>query len=144
MKVVLQRVNSARVEVDGEIAGSIGKGYIVFLGVAEGDDRSTVEKMTDKIYRLRIFPDENGKTNLYARDVDGEILVVSQFTLMADLTSNRPSFSRGAKPELARELYEYFIEQCKSKFIKTASGRFAAHMKVSSENEGPFTLIIEG
>jgi D-tyrosyl-tRNA(Tyr) deacylase len=144
MKIVLQRVNSAKVEIDGEVAGSIGKGYVVFLGVAEGDGKETVEKLTDKIFRLRIFADEGGKTNLSASDVGGEILVISQFTLMADCHSNRPSFSRAAKAELAKELYEYFIKQCKTKFAKVASGRFTAHMHVYAHNDGPFTLVLEG
>jgi len=144
MKIVLQRVHNARVEVDGETVGSIGKGYVAFLGVAEGDDKRTVEKMADKIARLRIFADADGKTNLAAHDVGGEILVVSQFTLMADLTSNRPSFSSAAKAEAAKELYEYFLEQCKGKFVKAAGGRFAAHMRVYSDNDGPFTLILGG
>ena len=122
MKIVLQRVNSARVEVDGETVGSINKGYVVFLGIAEGDSKAAVEKIVDKISRLRIFADADGKTNLAAKDVGGEILVVSQFTLMADCSQNRPSFSRAAKPELAKELYEYFIEQCKDKFAKVAGG----------------------
>lgn len=129
-------------EVNGETIGSIDKGYVVFLGVAEGDTKATVEKMTDKIFRLRIFADADGKTNLSAKDVGGGILVISQFTLMAGLTSNRPSFSRAAKPETARQLYEYFLEQCKDKFAVVAGGRFAAHMHVYSDNDGPFTLIL--
>ena len=92
---------------------------------------------------VRIFADENGKTNLSAQDVGGEILVISQFTLNADLTSNRPSFSRGAKPDKAKELYEYFIEQAKGKFSKVANGQFGAHMHVISEGDGPFTLVFE-
>jgi len=144
MKVVLQRVNGARVEVDGEIVGSIGKGCVAFLGVADGDGKAAVEKMVDKISRLRIFADADGKTNLAAKEVGGGILVVSQFTLTADLISNRPSFSRAAKPDAAKELYEYFLEQCKGKFALTASGRFAAHMHVYSDNDGPFTLVLEG
>lgn len=144
MKIVLQRVNNAKVEVDGEVVGQIGKGYVVFLGVAEGDNKAVVEKMADKIERLRIFADADGKTNLSAKDVGGEILIVSQFTLMAEFNSNRPSFSHAAKPELAKELYEYFIEQCKHRFAKIASGRFAAHMHVYSANDGPFTIVLEG
>ena len=144
MKVVLQRVNNARVEVDGETVGSIGKGYVAFLGIAEGDNRAAVDKMVEKIVRLRIFADADGKTNLAAKDVGGGILVVSQFTLMADLTSNRPSFSRAAKPDAAKELYEYFLEQCKDKFTKAEGGRFAAHMHVHAYNDGPFTLVLEG
>jgi len=144
MKIVLQRVNNARVEADGETVGSIDKGYVAFLGIADGDNKATVEKTVDKIARLRIFADGDGKTNLSARDVGGGILVVSQFTLTADLTSNRPSFSRAAKPEIAKELYEYFLEQCKGKFAVTAGGRFAAHMRVYADNDGPFTLVLEG
>ena len=144
MKIVLQRVNSARVEVDGETVGSIDKGYVAFLGVAEGDKKITVEKMVDKISRLRIFADTNGKTNLAAKDVGGGILVVSQFTLMADCSQNRPSFSHAAKPDVAKELYEYFLEQCEGKFTKVAGGRFAAHMHVYAHNDGPFTLVLEG
>jgi D-tyrosyl-tRNA(Tyr) deacylase len=144
MKIVLQRVNEARVEVDGETVGAIGKGYAVFLGIADFDDKTAVEKIVDKIFRLRIFADANGKTNLSASDVGGEILVVSQFTLMAELNSNRPSFSRAAKPEAARELYEYFLEQCEGKFAKVAGGRFGAHMHVYAHNDGPFTLVLEG
>jgi D-tyrosyl-tRNA(Tyr) deacylase len=144
MKIVLQRVNKAYIEVGGETVGSIDKGYLIFLGVAEFDDKTAVEKAVDKIFRLRIFADENGKTNLSANDVGGGILVVSQFTLMAELNSNRPSFSRAAGADKARELYEYFLEQCKDKFAKTASGRFGAHMRVYADNDGPFTLFIEG
>ena len=143
MKIVLQRVNAAKVAVDGEEVGCIGKGYVVFLGISETDDKETAEKMADKIYKLRIFADANGKTNLSAKDVNGEILIISQFTLMAECNSNRPSFSRAADAELAEELYQYFIEQCKNKFAKTASGRFAAHMHVYAENDGPFTLVLE-
>ena len=145
MKIVLQRVNNASVSVDGEVVGSIDKGYVVFLGVGQGDDKAVVKKMVDKIFKLRIWPDSSGKTNLAIKDTEngGEILVVSQFTLMADLSSNRPSFSKNAPPELARELYEYFIECCKGKFAKVSSGRFAAHMHVNSANDGPFTLVLD-
>ena len=144
MKIVLQRVNNAHVEADGETVGSIGKGYVVFLGVSEEDDKTTVERMVGKIARLRIFADASGKTNLSAGDVGGEILVVSQFTLLAELDSNRPSFSRAADAGLARELYGYFLEQCAGKFARVAGGKFAAHMHVFAANDGPFTLIMEG
>lgn len=144
MRIVLQRVNSARVEAGGETVGNIGKGCVAFLGIADGDNKAAIEKMADKIYRLRIFADAEGKTNLSAKDVGGGILVISQFTLMADLTSNRPSFSRAAKPEAAKELYEYFLGLCKDKFAAAAGGRFAAHMRVYSDNDGPFTLVLEG
>jgi len=144
MKIVLQRVHKASVTADGEIVGSIGKGYVVFLGIAVTDTKITVEKLADKIARLRIFADGDGKTNLAAKDVNGEILIISQFTLTADCSQNRPSFSSAAKPDAAKELYEYFIEQCKDKFSKAASGRFAADMRVSCDNDGPFTLVLEG
>jgi len=144
MKIVLQRVNSACVTVDSKEIGSIAKGYVIYLGVAQDDCRSKVDKFVDKIARLRIFADQNGKTNLSASDIGGEILVISQFTLNADLSSNRPSFSQGAKPDLAKELYEYFVEQCKPKFAKVATGQFGAHMHVTSIGDGPFTLVFEG
>jgi D-tyrosyl-tRNA(Tyr) deacylase len=143
MRIVLQRVHNARVEVDGQCVGSIGKGYAVFLGIGADDTQATAEKAVDKIARLRIFSDKDGKTNLCAKDVGGEILVLSQFTLMADLTSNRPSFSRAASPASAKELYEYFITQCAGKFGAVASGRFGADMRVLSDNDGPFTLVLE-
>jgi len=144
MKIVLQRVNSAAVEVDGAEVGRIGKGYAVFLGIAEGDTLAAADKMADKIARLRIFADADGKTNLSAKDVGGEILIISQFTLMADCTQNRPSFSNAAKPEFAKELYEHFILQCEGRFARVASGRFGAHMRVRADNDGPFTLVLEG
>lgn len=143
MKIVLQRVNSARVEAEGNITGNIKKGYVAFLGISKGDNKEIIKKAADKIFRLRIFADENGKTNLSASDVNGEILIISQFTLMAELNSNRPSFSNAAEPKAAKELYEYFIECCKEKFFKVASGKFAAHMHVYCENDGPFTLFVE-
>jgi len=144
MKIVLQRVNSARVEVDGKIVGSIAKGYVAYLGIGTCDTKETADKLVDKIVRLRIFKDENGKTNLSAGDVGGEIIVISQFTLMADISSNRPNFSSGAKPEMAKELYEYFVEYCRSKFVKIATGQFGAYMQVFSDGDGPFTLVLEG
>jgi len=144
MKIVLQRVNNACVKVDGKMVGSIEKGLIVYLGVAAEDNKAAIDKMADKIVRLRIFADESGKTNLSIGDVNGEILVVSQFTLNADLSSNRPSFSKGARADLAKELYEYFVLQCKSRVKKVATGQFGAHMHVYSEGDGPFSLVLEG
>jgi len=144
MKIVLQRVNSASVKVDGAVVGSIDKGYVIYLGVASGDDKAIVDKMVDKIARLRIFADASGKTNLTAGDVGGGVLVVSQFTLNADLSSNRPSFSQGANAELAKELYEYFIEKCINRFKQATAGQFGAHMHVYSDGDGPFTLVLEG
>ena len=144
MKIILQRVNKASVTVDGQSAGSIGKGYVVLLGIGDGDDRAKVEKMVDKLQKLRIFPDENGKTNLSIENVGGEILVVSQFTLYADARKgNRPSFVNAATPTLAEELYEYFIEYATGKFAKVAHGVFGASMQVELVNDGPFTLILE-
>ena len=144
MKIVLQRVNSACVVVEGNEVGSIAKGYVIYLGVAKGDTKDMVDRLVDKISRLRIFADQNGKTNLSAGDVGGELLVVSQFTLNADLSSNRPSFSNGAGVELALELYQYFIEVSKAKFSKVSTGQFGAHMHIKSDGDGPFTLVLEG
>ena len=144
MKIVLQRVSRASVEVDRRIVGSIDKGYVVLLGIGEGDDKSKIEKMVDKIQKLRIFPDKNGKTNLSVGDVHGDILVVSQFTLYADCRKgNRPSFVNAATPSLAEELYNYFIEYAKYNFDKVEHGVFGASMKVELINDGPFTVILE-
>jgi len=145
LKVVLQRVNEASVTVDGEVTGNIGKGYVVLLGIGEGDTREQVDKMVEKIRKLRIFSDENGKINLSIEDIDGEILVVSQFTLYADCKKgNRPSFTTAGSPGLAEELYDYFIEISQGKFKKVGHGIFGAHMHVSLVNDGPFTVILEG
>jgi len=143
MKVVLQRVSRASVEVDNNITGSIDKGYVALIGFGEGDDKSKVEKMVDKIQKLRIFPDENGKINLSIGEVSGGILIISQFTLYADCKKNRPSFTNAANPALAEELYDYFIEYSHGKFNKVAHGIFGAVMKVELTNEGPFTVILE-
>ena len=144
MKIVLQRVSRASVTVDGKITGSINKGYLVLLGVGAGDDKAKIEKAVDKIQKLRIFADENGKTNLSIADVGGELLVVSQFTLYADCRKgNRPSFTDAAPPALAEELYEYFIEYAKDKFTKVEHGVFGAMMDVEMVNSGPFTVTLE-
>jgi D-tyrosyl-tRNA(Tyr) deacylase len=144
MKIVLQRVSRASVEVDGQTVGGIGKGYVVLLGIGAGDDRAKIEKMVDKLQKLRLFSDENGKTNLSIENIGGEILVVSQFTLYADSKKgNRPSFINAASPQLAEELYEYFIEYAEGKFAKVAHGVFGAAMQVEFVNDGPFTLILE-
>ena len=145
MKVVLQRVTQASVEVDGQIVSSIGRGYVALLGIGQGDTKEQIVKMVEKIKKLRIFPDENGKTNLSVEDVGGDVLVVSQFTLCADCRKgNRPSFTDAGSPALAEELYEYFIEQCQGSFNKVGHGVFGAAMKVSLVNDGPFTVILEG
>ena len=144
MKIVLQRVSRASVTVDGEIIGSIDKGYLVLLGIGLGDDKTKIEKAVDKIQKLRIFPDENDKTNLSIGDVGGGLLVVSQFTLYADCRKgNRPSFTDAAPPSLAEELYEYFIEYANGRFERVEHGVFGASMSVELVNDGPFTVILE-
>lgn len=144
MKVVIQRVQKACVRVDGAVIGSIGQGYLILLGVAEGDDRAAVEHLVRKTLSLRIFADENGKTNLSVRDVHGSLLIVSQFTLCADTShGNRPSFTTAAPPAIAKELYEYFIELCRKEVPIVEHGSFGADMKVELVNDGPFTIILE-
>ncbi|MDD6824607.1 MAG: D-aminoacyl-tRNA deacylase [Oscillospiraceae bacterium] len=144
MKVVLQRVQKAEVVADGKIAGSIGKGYLVLLGVGEGDTKADADRIAAKMINLRIFSDENDKINLSLGDVDGQLLIVSQFTLYADCRKgNRPNFISAAKPDKANELYEYFVEVCRSKVPVVQTGIFGADMKVSLVNDGPFTVILE-
>lgn len=144
MKVVLQRVSSASVTVEGTQIGSIGKGFLLLLGVCDTDTREITEKLADKICKLRIFQDENGKTNLSLADVGGELLVVSQFTLYADCKKgNRPSFIKAGSPALAEELYEYMVEQLKVRGNKVEHGSFGADMKVELVNDGPFTLVLD-
>ena len=144
MKIVLQRVSEASVTVDGEVVGQIGKGFLVLLGVQATDTEEIADRMVDKMCRLRIFEDENGKTNLSLADVGGELLVVSQFTLYADCRKgNRPSFIKAGPPEMADRLYEYAAEGCRKYEKKVERGRFGAHMKVSLVNDGPFTLVLD-
>lgn len=144
MKVVLQRVNSASVTVDGKICGEIGKGYLVLLGVGQGDTDADCRYLADKIINLRIFSDENDKINLSLDNVDGDILVVSQFTLYADCRKgNRPNFIQAAKPDEAERLYNYFVDYCRGKGKRVETGVFGADMKVRLENDGPFTVILE-
>lgn len=144
MRAVLQRVKEARVAVDGRVIGEIGKGFLILLGVSDEDDEAVADKLADKICRLRIFEDENGKTNLSLQDVGGELLVVSQFTLYADCRKgNRPSFTGAGAPDHANRLYEYFTERCRQHADKVEHGEFGADMKVSLENDGPFTLILD-
>ena len=142
MKLVIQRVNHAAVRVDGEVIGQIQKGYLVLLGIGAGDTEQMADRFVDKLYKLRIFPDEEGKINRSIRDVDGEVLVVSQFTLYADCRKgNRPGFTFAAAPDEAERLYRYFTERCRAVFGKAECGSFGADMKVTLENDGPFTLI---
>ena len=144
MRIVLQRVTQASVEVDGQMVSTIGKGYVVLLGVGQGDTKEKVAKMVEKIRKLRFFADESGKTNLSIENIEGDILVVSQFTLYADCRKgNRPSFTNAGNPILAEELYEYFIEIASSIFNKVGHGVFGADMQVSLVNDGPFTVVLE-
>ena len=144
MKIVLQRVTNAQVDVDGKTAGKIGSGLLVLLGVGQDDTEKDCERLAEKIVNLRIFSDENDKINLSLKDIDGEMLVVSQFTLYADCKKgHRPNFLNAAKPDEANHLYEYFISVCKEKVRKVESGIFGADMKVSLLNDGPFTIILE-
>lgn len=144
MKVVLQRVREAKVTVEGETVGAIGQGFLIFLGAGENDTEVIVDKMVDKICKLRIFQDENGKTNLSLGDVGGELLIVSQFTLYADCKKgNRPSFIKAGSPDKANRLYEYAVERCRQYVDRVEHGVFGADMKVSLVNDGPFTLILD-
>ncbi len=144
MKIVLQRVASASVTVDSKICGKIGKGYLVLLGVGEGDTEAECRRLADKILNLRIFSDENDKINLSLDNVDGSLLVVSQFTLYADCRKgNRPNFIQAAKPDTAERLYNYFVDYCREKGKHVETGIFGADMKVELLNDGPFTVILE-
>lgn len=144
MRIVIQRVAEAEVRVDNRSTGKIGRGYLILLGVGKEDTKQIADKYLDKIMKLRIFPDENGKTNLSLTEIGGEILVVSQFTLYADCRKgNRPDFIRAAGADLAKELYEYFLEQIRQRLGKVEAGEFGADMKVSLVNDGPFTIILD-
>lgn len=144
MKFVIQRVASSSVKVDNKVIGAIGKGFMVLIGVADGDTKEIADKMIDKMIKLRIFEDSEGKTNLSLSDVGGELLLVSQFTLYADCKKgNRPSFIKAGKPEFANEMYEYIIDKCKTyQGLKVERGEFGADMKVELINDGPFTIIL--
>lgn len=144
MRAVIQRVNSGSVTVNEKIVGSIGKGFVVLLGVSEKDTREDVAYMADKIVNLRIFEDEEEKMNLSLQDIKGELLVVSQFTLYGDCRKGRrPNFMSAARPELAEELYEELVKRCREMGIKTETGTFQASMKVNIENDGPVTVIVD-
>lgn len=144
MKFVIQRVTHADVVVDGNEIGRIGKGFMVLIGVSKEDDKIIADKMVDKMIKLRIFEDENGKTNLSLDDVDGELLLISQFTLYANCKKgNRPSFIDAGVPDEANDLYEYIIEKCKERVKVVERGEFGADMKVSLLNDGPFTIILD-
>jgi len=141
MRFVIQRVTEASVTIDGEISGKIGKGYLVLIGVADTDTKEIADKMIRKMIGLRIFEDEQGKTNLSLADVDGGLLLVSQFTLYANCKrGNRPSFIEAGKPDMANEMYEYIIEKCRESVDEVQTGEFGADMKVQLLNDGPFTI----
>ncbi len=144
MKAVIQRVKHAQVEVDKKVVGKINEGFLILLGVAPDDTKGNADAMVKKITKLRIFEDENEKMNLSIQDIKGELLVVSQFTLYADCSGgNRPSFINAAKPDLANELYKYFVEKCKEVIPVVQTGIFGAHMEVSLLNNGPVTIELE-
>ena len=143
MIALIQRVTQAKVEVGGEVVGQIGKGLLVLLGVEKDDDRAKADKLAEKVLNYRVFSDADDKMNLNVQQVAGEVLVVSQFTLVADTQKGlRPSFSKGATPSLANELYEYFTQKCGEK-VKVECGRFAADMQVSLTNNGPVTFWLQ-
>ena len=144
MKAVLQRVTRASVKVDGNIVGEIGNGFLVLLGAGDGDTNADCEKLADKISKIRLFEDEQGKMNLSAADINGEILVISQFTLYADSRKgNRPNFMNAMEPVEAERLYEYFLSLLEGKFSSIQKGIFGADMKVELLNDGPVTIILE-
>ena len=144
MKFIVQRVSSAACRVDDEVTGSIQKGFMVLIGISDSDTKEIADKMIKKLIGLRIFEDENGKTNLALKDVDGELLLISQFTLYANCKKGfRPSFIEAGAPDMANELYEYIIEECKKVIPVVERGSFGADMKVSLLNDGPFTIVLD-
>lgn len=144
MKLVLQRVSNAKVEVNNKTVGEIGQGFLVLLGVGQNDTKEQADFLAEKMCNLRVFSDENGKMNLSIKDIEGELLIVSQFTLYADCNKgNRPSFVNAASPDIANELYKYFIEKCKKIVKNVQKGIFGENMKVSLLNNGPVTIILE-
>ena len=144
MRFLIQRVNHASVTVDDKEVGKIEKGLLVFVGVFEEDTEEVADKLIRKLLGLRIFADENGKTNLSLTDVKGELLIVSQFTLCADCKKgNRPSFTKAGNPDKANELYEYILSACREKNTVTESGVFGADMRVDLSNDGPFTILLD-
>ena len=144
MKFVIQRVKHASVTVEGEVLGKIGKGFMVLIGVSETDNETIADKMVQKLINMRIFEDENGKTNLALKDVGGELLLISQFTLYADCKKgNRPSFIKAGSPDKANALYQYIIEKCREEIPIVEEGEFGADMKVELLNDGPVTVMLD-
>lgn len=144
MRVVIQRVKNASVEIDGNVNGKINTGFLVLLGIASTDTKQDVDYLVKKVVNLRVFSDENDKMNLSLKNVNGELLVISQFTLYGNCREgNRPSFIEAARPDVAVPLYEYFVEECKKQISVVETGVFGADMKVSLLNDGPVTIIIE-
>ena len=144
MRFIVQRVTNASCTVDGNVTGSIENGFLVFIGISNDDTEQIADKMIKKLLGLRIFEDENGKTNLSLHDTNGSLLLISQFTLYADCRKgNRPSFTNAGNPTLAHELYEYIISQCKQSVSNVQQGIFGADMKISLLNDGPFTILLD-
>ena len=143
MRAVVTRVTSASVTIHGKVNGQIGRGYLILLGVGPEDTEAVCDKLADKICNLRIFEDENEKMNLNLEQVGGSILVVSQFTLYADISSRRPGFSGAAKPDLAIPLYERFMDRCRARGFTVEHGQFGADMQVASVNDGPVTILFD-
>lgn len=143
MRAVIQRVTQASVTIDSQTIGSIGRGYLILLGVGQNDTEAQVERLWSKIFKMRIFEDESGKTNLSLADVSGEVLIVSQFTLYANCKrGNRPSFTEAGSPDEARRLYETFAARARQD-VHVETGQFGAMMNVSLENDGPFTIVLD-
>ena len=144
MRFVVQRVTHASVTVDGNVIGKIGQGFMVLIGVSDEDTKETADKMVKKLLGLRIFEDENGKTNVDIHTVGGSLLLISQFTLYADCKhGNRPSFIKAGKPDMANEMYEYIIAKCREQVEIVETGEFGADMKVELLNDGPFTILLD-
>ena len=144
MKFVIQRVSEAACRVDDQITGQIGRGFMVLIGVCDEDTKEIADKMVKKLLGLRIFEDAQGKTNLSLNDVNGELLLISQFTLYADCKKgNRPSFIRAGKPDMANEMYEYILSKCREVIPVVEKGIFGAHMHISLVNDGPFTIVLD-
>lgn len=144
MRFVIQVVDNAKVEVEGKVVGSIGQGYLVLAGIGQGDTKEIADKMIRKLVQLRIFKDENGKTNLSVKDVGGQILMISQFTLYADMRKgNRPNFINAAAPDDALALFDYIVDNVRQEIDVVQTGEFGAHMIVSLVNNGPFTVVLD-